>query len=557
MTSLLTAATSWSAARPGDERAVWAHRVVFDGHDGLAALRELRLGVGGGDHDDVRRAGAQLLAGRCHVGRDPDNFHPVRGQPCVGSGLVREARAGRDHELGAQGRLAEVAEAEQAEDQHGAGHDADERARAAEDLDRLLAGDGQDAEWASGEVHRTATSSGALGHGLGQGLGEGLGQGRFRVAIGVVPAGLGNGRSATRGTPSTGPSIAPSAASVASVRTDASAHVIPGSLGPADQQREHLVERRPGLVDRGHRGALGLDARHHRGGDRRGVRAEDLQPPRREPPDVLDADVGAEAVDVDRVGRLDLEQLAAEREVAQRLRRVERDQPPLGDQGDHVALLGLGHVLGGDQERAAGLAQPVELAPDALADERVDAGGRLVEEHQLGVVDERAGELQPAAHAARQVAGPSLPGVGELQPVEQRPDARPPLEQEQPVQARDEVQVLADGQVVVQRDVLGHEADPGAGLGGKPGGVGAEHLGLAAGRAEGAREQPDRRRLAGAAGADDADDRPARDREVDARQRDDVVEGAAGAAQGGDGRGDLGRRLTGHRRSLGVGPLQA
>ena len=37
-------------------------------------------------------------------------------------------------------------------------------------------------------------------------------------------------------------------------------------------------------------------------------------------------------------------------------------------------------------------------------------------------------------------------------------------------------------------------------------------------RAQGAREQPDRRRLAGAAGADDADDRPARDREVDARR---------------------------------------
>ena len=331
-----------------------------------------------------------------------------------------------------------------------------------------------------------------------------------------------------------------------------------GSLGPADQQREHLVERRPGLVDRGHRGALGLDARHHRRRDRRGVRAEDLQAPRPEPPDVLDVDVRAEAVDVDRVGRLDLEQLPAEREVAQRLRRVERDQPSLGDQGDHVALLGLGDVLGGDQERAAGLSQPVELAPDALADERVDAGGRLVQEHQLGVVDERARELQPAAHAARQVAGPSLPGVGELQPVEQRPDARPPAEHEQPVQARDEVQVLADGQVVVQRDVLGHEADPGAGLGaeGAWGRRRAPRL-----RRWSGRRAPVSSRIAVVLPAPLGPMTPtieprsiARSTPVSATTSSKVRPAPRRAAMGG---AISGAGLTGHRRSLRAGPLQA
>ena len=63
MTSLLTAATSWSAAvRAMNAR--YGLTVSYSTVDhGLAALRELRLGVGRGDHEDVRRARAQAARG--------------------------------------------------------------------------------------------------------------------------------------------------------------------------------------------------------------------------------------------------------------------------------------------------------------------------------------------------------------------------------------------------------------------------------------------------------------------------------------------------------------
>ena len=96
-----------------------------------------------------------------------------------------------------------------------------------------------------------------------------------------------------------------------------------------------------------------------------------------------------------------------------------------------------------------------------------------------------------------------------------------------------------------------------AGPGGKPGRVGAEHLGSPLV----GRSAPVSSRIAVVLPAPLGPMTPTIEPRSIARstpvERDDVVERAAGAAQGGDGRGDLGRRLTGHRRSLRAGPLQA
>ena len=48
------------------------------------------------------------------------------------------------------------------------------------------------------------------------------------------------------------------------------------------------------------------------------------------------------------------------------------------------------------------------------AQERVDAGGRLVEEEQGRVVDERAGELEASLHPARELAGVAAADVPEV-----------------------------------------------------------------------------------------------------------------------------------------------
>ena len=57
-----------------------------------------------------------------------------------------------------------------------------------------------------------------------------------------------------------------------------------------------------------------------------------------------------------------------------------------------------------EQDRLALLQQVLQPLPHQVARLRVEAGGRLVEEQQVGVVDERAAEREPPLHAARELA---------------------------------------------------------------------------------------------------------------------------------------------------------
>ena len=61
---------------------------------------------------------------------------------------------------------------------------------------------------------------------------------------------------------------------------------------------------------------------------------------------------------------------------------------------DHQAvaqLLRLVHVVGGQDERHALLLEAVEAVPEQVPRLRVEAGGGLVEQQQVGLVDERRG----------------------------------------------------------------------------------------------------------------------------------------------------------------------
>ena len=53
-----------------------------------------------------------------------------------------------------------------------------------------------------------------------------------------------------------------------------------------------------------------------------------------------------------------------------------------------------------------------------LAAERVEAGGRLVEQHQLGIADERLGQLGALAHAGGEAADRAEAGLVEADQVE-------------------------------------------------------------------------------------------------------------------------------------------
>ncbi|ALE85348.1 hypothetical protein XF36_21140 [Pseudonocardia sp. HH130629-09] len=157
--------------------------------------------------------------------------------------------------------------------------------------------------------------------------------------------------------------------------------------------------------------------------------------------------------------------------------------------------------------------------------QRVQPGGGLVEEQHLGASDEARCQVEPAAHAAGVGAGAAPGGVGEPEAVDQLGGAGPggcPRQIEQPA---DQVEVVAAGQGLVDGGVLAGEADQGADPGGVADDVAAEHRGPAGRRREQRGQHADGRRLAGAVGAEQAQDLSAPGGEGDPVDRADLTEG--------------------------------
>jgi ABC-type Fe3+/spermidine/putrescine transport system ATPase subunit len=84
-----------------------------------------------------------------------------------------------------------------------------------------------------------------------------------------------------------------------------------------------------------------------------------------------------------------LEDLAAAVGVAERARRaIGNDRSPVHHDEPVAQLLGLVHVVRRQHERDALLLEPVQAVPQDVAGLRIEAGGRLVEEQQLRIVDQ-------------------------------------------------------------------------------------------------------------------------------------------------------------------------
>ena len=83
------------------------------------------------------------------------------------------------------------------------------------------------------------------------------------------------------------------------------------------------------------------------------------------------------------------------------------DHPAVVHRGEPIEPLRLLHVGGGDHDahRRSPRADAVDQLPELPARQRVDAGGRLVEDQQVRIVDQRAAQRQLLLHAARQLAG--------------------------------------------------------------------------------------------------------------------------------------------------------
>ena len=160
------------------------------------------------------------------------------------------------------------------------------------------------------------------------------------------------------------------------------------------------------------------------------------------------------------------------------------------------------------------LRELVDQLPEAAAGGRVDAARGLVEEDDLRLVEDRAAERQPLlpAHGQRprQASLASLE-AGHLEHPGQAAVDRLPG---QPVGAAEKADVLGDGEVLVERELLGHVADDLLDPLGLAADVEPADRGGAGGRVEKAAEHPDGRGFAGPVGPQEAEDGAALDLEA-------------------------------------------
>ena len=217
-------------------------------------------------------------------------------------------------------------------------------------------------------------------------------------------------------------------------------------------------------------------------------------------------------------------------------RRVARQHPAGVHQRDAVAALGLVHEVGRDEDGDLVAAGEVDqVLPEGVPCHRVDARSRLVEDQQLGLVDQRHRQREslplPQGERVRQ-------DVDDLRQAEALDGGFNPVgdlllrDLEQPCV---EDQVLPDRQLGIEREALRHVAHP------PPGGevlaldLSAEQPGLSFARRQQARQHLHGRRLAAAVGAEEAEDLAPLDPEAHPIDSDEIAE-ATGQAPRLDGR---------------------
>src|SRR6185312_2219560 len=88
--------------------------------------------------------------------------------------------------------------------------------------------------------------------------------------------------------------------------------------------------------------------------------------------------------------------------------------------------------------------------PELSPRERVDARGRLIENEQLRIVNERTTDAELLFHSARELTGGPVRKFGNARRFQERADSAVTLFGIQPEQATEEIDVLVDRQAGVQ-----------------------------------------------------------------------------------------------------------
>ena len=213
---------------------------------------------------------------------------------------------------------------------------------------------------------------------------------------------------------------------------------------------------------------------------------------------------------------------------------LDRDKPALADDADAVAdPLDLVEVVRGQKDRAAAVAVLGDDGVELLLHDRVKAARRLVEDEQLGVVEKRLDEADLLAVAARELAERS--GQVGLEALGEWLGEAETLE---PAQGGDVREQLAPGHALREAEVAGQVAQPRADGAAVAATIEAEQACAAARRMQEVQQRADRRRLAGAVGAEESEDLTAVDGQGEVMDAAGGVGVALGQAVGGDDRVD-------------------
>ncbi len=205
------------------------------------------------------------------------------------------------------------------------------------------------------------------------------------------------------------------------------------------------------------------------------------------------------------------------------------DQPLVHHHQPVAELLGLIHVVGRDHQGHPGLLEPEQPVPEDVTGLGVQAGGGLVEEQQVGPVDQAPGDREPALHAAGEILDGRLRLLGELDELEQLVDAAVDLGPRDPEVAAVDEQVVADVELVVEGVLLRTDSQPAADRRTVDSRIHPEDLQLATTDRGHRRDHPHGRGLAGPIGPEEAERLAAPDLDVDALDRLEVTERLAQA----------------------------
>ncbi len=223
-------------------------------------------------------------------------------------------------------------------------------------------------------------------------------------------------------------------------------------------------------------------------------------------------------IELDRLarGKAELENLAADVALDELAGRALGDDPRLVHDNEPIAeLLGFVHVVGRQDEGHPLLLEPIELVPEEVAGLRVEAGRRLVEEEEIGLVHEGSGDRQASLHPARERLHLGVGPIEELDEVEEGVGATPGLGPGKVEVAAVDDEVLPDGQLHVEGVLLWHDPEAGPDPRAVDGRIEAEDTKGAGGDRGDAADHPHRRGLPGPVRAEEAEGLPAADVEVD------------------------------------------